>query len=46
MTDGVVFVANYTKKDTGDTVTFWELVQSIFARINLIFEYFAEIFGF
>ena len=42
----IVFVANYTKKDTGDTVTFWELVQSIFARINLIFEYFAEIFGF
>lgn len=46
MADGTVFVANYTKKDTGDTVTFWEFVQSIFARINLIFEYFSEIFGF
>jgi len=44
--DGTVFVANYVKKDTGDNVTFWEFVQSIFARINLIFEYFAAIFGF
>lgn len=41
-----VFVANYDKKDTIDTVTFWEFVQSVFARINKIFEYFSEIFGF
>ncbi len=44
--DGAVFVANYVEKDTGDNVTFWEFVQSVFARINLIFEYFAAIFGF
>lgn len=41
-----VFVAQYKIEDTIDYVTFWELVQSIFARINRIFEYFSEIFGF
>ena len=40
-----VFVAHYDKEDTIDNVTFWEFVQSIFARINRIFEYFAAIFG-
>lgn len=44
--DGTVFVAQYEMKDTKDNTTFWEFVQSIFARINLIFEYFSEIFGF
>ena len=42
----IVFVAHYEEKDTKDNTTFWEFVQSIFARINLIFEYFSEIFGF
>lgn len=40
------FVANYNVKDTIDNYTFWEFVQSVFARINKIFEYFSEIFGF
>lgn len=44
--DGTVFVAQYEEKDTGDTTTFWEFVQSVFARINMIFEYFAAIFNF
>ena len=46
ITEDTVFVAQYKIEDTVDFVTFWELVQSIFARINLIFEYFAEILGF
>ncbi|MBQ5905004.1 MAG: hypothetical protein IIW88_03970 [Clostridia bacterium] len=44
--EDTVFVAQYKIVDTIDTVTFWELVQSIFARFNRIFEYFAEIFKF
>lgn len=40
------FVAQYKIEDTIDNVTFWELVQSIFARINKIFEYFSAIFKF
>ena len=44
--ENTVFVAQYVIKDTIDTVTFWELVQSIFARINRIFEYFNAIFNF
>ncbi len=45
-TEDTVFVAEYEIEDTGEYSTFWEFVQSIFARINLIFEYFSEIFGF
>ena len=41
-----IFVAQYEEKDTIDNYTFWEFVQSVFARINKIFEYFSEIFGF
>ena len=44
--ENTVFVAQYKIEDTIDNITFWELVQSIFARINLIFEYFAKIFEF
>ncbi|MBR2079475.1 MAG: hypothetical protein IJ962_04590 [Clostridia bacterium] len=46
ITEDTVFVAQYKIEDTIEFVTFWELVQSIFARINRIFEYFAEIFKF
>ncbi len=31
------------EKDT-ENITFWQLIQSIFARMNSIFEYFAKIF--
>lgn len=44
--ESCTFVANYEVKDTIDNYTFWEFVQSVFARINKIFEYFSEIFGF
>lgn len=46
ITEDTVFVAQYKIEDTIDYVTFWELVESIFARINRIFEYFAAIFNF
>lgn len=45
-TEDVTFVAEYEIEDTGEYTTFWEFIQSIFARINIIFEYFSQIFGF
>ena len=45
-TEDTVFVADYAIDDTGEYTTFWEFIQSIFARINVIFEYFSQIFGF
>lgn len=39
------FIAVYSKQEVTENITFWGLVQSIFARINMIFEYFAKIFG-
>lgn len=44
-TEDVTYTAIYAENNKSDTLTFWELVRSIFARINQIFEYFAEIFG-
>ena len=44
--ENTVFVAEYKITDTVDNVTFWEFIQSIFARFNVIFRYFAEIFDF
>ena len=38
--------AQYTKEDISGRQSFWNLIESIFARINLIFEYFATIFNF
>ena len=40
----LTFVAQFSEKDITATQSFWKLVESIFARINLIFEYFAKIF--
>lgn len=44
-TEDVTYTAVYAENKKSDNLTFWQLVQSIFARINQIFEYFAEIFG-
>ncbi len=44
-TEDVTYMAVYAENKKSDTLTFWQLVQSIFARINKIFEYFNEIFG-
>lgn len=42
----VYFQAVYLEEDLSTRQSFWELVESIFERINLIFEYFATIFNF
>lgn len=42
--DTIKFVAEYSEKEIKVTQTFWNFVESIFARINLIFQYFAKIF--
>ena len=44
--EDTVFIAEYKITDTIDNVTFWEFIRSIFARFNIIFEYFAAIFKF
>lgn len=44
-TEDVTYTAIYAENNKSDNLTFWELVRSIFARINQIFEYFAKIFG-
>ena len=39
------YVAVYSEEDLSDRMTFWNFIESIFERINLIFEYFATVFG-
>ena len=43
-TEDVCWVATFAEEDIKANQTFWSFVQSIFARINDIFEYFAEVF--
>lgn len=45
-TKTVIYVAVYTEKDITGNQTFWQFFGSIFERLNMIFEYFAAIFGF
>ncbi len=40
----VVYEAVFAEEDIIENQTFWAFVQSIFARINMIFEYFAKVF--
>lgn len=42
----VVYTASYTEKDTTGYQSFWNFIESIFERINMLFQYFAEIFNF
>ncbi len=42
----VVYYAAYAEKEIVVVQTFWNFIESIFERINLIFEYFASVFGF
>ncbi len=42
----IIYVAEYSKTEKKVTQTFWNFIESIFERINLIFKYFAEIFRF
>lgn len=41
----IVYTAEFSEKDISGNQSFWNFVESIFERINLIFEYFAAIFN-
>lgn len=45
-TGDITYTAIYAEErlDADNGLTFWKLIQSIFARINMIFEYFFNIF--
>lgn len=40
-----VFVAEFSEEDISGRQSFWNFIESIFERLNMIFAYFAEIFG-
>ncbi len=42
----IIYKAVFSEKDIKGNQTFWNFIESIFARLNLLFEYFAEVFGF
>lgn len=45
-TADVTYTAVYAENKKSENLTFWQLVASIFRRINMIFEYFDKIFDF
>lgn len=45
-TADVTYTAIYAETGHKDIMTFWDLIGSIFRRINMIFEYFNKIFDF
>ena len=42
----VLLSAEYAKEDKSGNQSFWQFIESLFARINVLFEYFATIFNF
>ena len=42
----VTFTAEYSEKNIGEYQSFWNFIESIFERINLLFQYFAKWFEF
>jgi hypothetical protein len=44
--EDVTYTAEFTSKKVKETQSFFKFLESIFERINLIFQYFAEIFRF
>lgn len=44
VTEDATYMAVYSAQEVKEILTFWELVQSFFARLNALFEYFAKIF--
>lgn len=48
LADGTVitYYAQYAEGEVVVRQTFWNFIESIFERINLLFEYFAAVFGF
>lgn len=41
----VIYTAEYSEKDVSGYQSFWNFIESIFERINKLFEYFAEVFN-
>jgi hypothetical protein len=46
VTSDIDFVAEFDEKEVKKTQSFWNFIESIFERINRIFQYFAKIFDF
>ncbi len=45
-TKTIIYKAVFTEKNIQGNITFFGLIASIFERLNLLFQYFAEVFGF
>lgn len=41
----IYYTAEYMVEDYSERQSFWNLIESIFERLNLIFEYFATVFN-
>ncbi len=46
VTGHIVLRAQYAQEDLSGRQSFWQFIESLFARINVLFEYFATIFNF
>ncbi len=42
----ITYTAEYSITDVTENQSFWEFIASLFARLNVLFEYFATIFKF
>ena len=42
--EDVVYRAVFVEQEVKENQSFWKFIESIFARINMIFEYFAKVF--
>ena len=45
-TKTIIYKAYFTEKNIEGNITFFAFIASIFAKFNLLFQYFAEVFGF
>lgn len=40
----IIYVADFASEEIRENQSFWAFIESIFARINMIFEYFEKVF--
>ena len=45
VTEDTNYIAVYSVTEREPVITFWNLIEMIFSKLNLIFEYFEKIFG-
>lgn len=45
-TSDVTYTAEYSVEDYSERQSFWNFIESLFERLNILFEYFATIFNF